>query len=92
MSNAECPECGAEIEIEHEDGPGDNFEYECPKCLKSFSYSVELIEEISCAKAPCLNGAEHNWRKIEMLKEYPDWKECRWCGREERGKRVESSQ
>ena len=94
MSDADCPYCGAEIEINHDDGYGYNedqvYEQDCGFCLKTFAYTASISVDHSAHKAECLNGGNHNWEPmINYPKRWPDAKRCKNCGKEDRGEKVE---
>jgi len=63
----ECPYCGADVEINHDDGYGyeedGNYEQECPACEKVFAYTTLIAVHHRAWKADCLNGAPHQYKK-----------------------------
>ena len=66
MSDVECPYCGADIEICHDDGFGYEedlrHEYECPECEKMFVFTTSISIYHEAFSADCLNDAEHKWK------------------------------
>lgn len=71
MSDLECPYCGAENEVCHDDGIGysedEAHEMECGTCEKNFVFYATIHFHYSPRKADCLNGSPHQlreWRKI----------------------------
>ena len=93
MSDIECPYCGAAEEICHEDGYGYEedrmHEQECGHCGKTFVFTTCISFDYDVSCADCLNGGEHTWESVcHVPKLYPDWKRCRDCGKEDRGKRL----
>jgi transposase-like protein len=66
--DVECPYCGAEQEINHDDGygydDGDTHNQECPECGKTFTYTTSISFSYEVMKADCLNGGEHIWKPI----------------------------
>ena len=62
----ECPYCGAEQEINHDDGYGYEedtaFEQECGSCEKTFAFTASIIFMHEAKKADCLNGGEHKYK------------------------------
>ena len=64
MKDIECPECGHEQDIDHDDGygydEGFRYEQECSKCEKTFVFTTSISYYYRAHKAPCLNGSPHN--------------------------------
>lgn len=95
MSDVECPYCGEEQEINHDDGygyeEGRTYEQECADCEKNFAFTTSISFYYDASKADCLNGAEHNYAPVCSTARdiWPDWKRCKDCDHEERGKYVE---
>lgn len=60
----ECPYCDAEIDCNDEDcnETSENYESECPKCGKSYTFTVDWSKNIYPAKADCLNDGKHDWK------------------------------
>ena len=62
----ECPYCGKELEINHDDGfgyeEGVNHEMECGGCEKNFVFETSISFYYEARKADCLNGKEHKLR------------------------------
>lgn len=92
-----CPYCGAEVEICHDDGYGlreDRLhEQHCHECGQTFVYETYISVTHELFKADCLNGAKHKWEPVvHAPQHYPNWKRCCDCGKEDRGKRVEAAQ
>jgi len=66
MKDVECPYCGKEQEINHDDGYGYNesetFEQECSACDKIFTFTTSVSFYYDVKKVPCKNGdGEHRW-------------------------------
>jgi DNA-directed RNA polymerase subunit RPC12/RpoP len=90
MNDIECPYCGADQEINHDDGygyeEGKTHEQECGDCGKNFAYTTSISFYYEAAKADCLNGLPHNMAKvIHYPVLWPDWARCKDCGHEVRG-------
>jgi len=72
MSDVECPYCGADQEIDHDDGYGYEedrvHEQECNECEKAFVFKTSIHFYYEVSKADCLNGAPHNFK---ATKTYP---------------------
>jgi hypothetical protein len=84
MSDVNCPYCGAEIEIDHDDGRGYEedrlHEQECPKCEKIFVYTTYVMYSYSVKTADCLNGGEHKWKPTMTYPKEFTVMECSECG------------
>jgi hypothetical protein len=86
MSNdLECPYCGAENEVCHDDGAGYEedvcHEMQCCECEKNFVFTTYISFSYTPYKADCLNDGEHQW---EIVLGYPKHKElaemrCKDC-------------
>ena len=78
MNDCECPYCGADVEICHDDCYGYEedqiYEDSCSACGKNFAYTICLSVDHYPYKADCLNGSEHDY------KSYGDRERCRQCG------------
>jgi len=66
MSDINCPYCGSEEEICHDDGYGydenQNHNQSCGNCGKTFVYTTAIIFLHETFKADCLNEeSEHDW-------------------------------
>ncbi len=63
MKDIECPYCGEEQEVCHDDGQGYDedvlHEMQCCKCDKNFTFTTWISFTYESYKADCLNGAEH---------------------------------
>jgi len=70
--DTECPYCGEDVEINHDDGYGysedETHQQECGACGKTFTYTTMIHFGYSTRKADCLNGGEHDYR---MTATYP---------------------
>jgi len=86
MDNVECPYCGKETEICHDDGAGFQEdileETSCEHCDKSFVYDTYISYSYTGYKADCLNGEEHKYAPTNTYPiEYTKWR-CADCGKE----------
>lgn len=85
MSDTECPYCEAEVEINHDDGYGYQdgrvYNQECRKCGKTFVYTTSTSFHYEPFKAPCLNGEEHKWKKVNGIpvEYYVKRHRCEYC-------------
>lgn len=97
MSDIECPYCGEDQDICHDDGQGyaeDTLhEQQCGDCEKNFVFTTSISFYYEADKADCLNGAEHNMQPVISTARniFPDWKRCKDCGHEVRGRYVEQN-
>jgi hypothetical protein len=86
MSDVECPYCGQNQEINHDDGygyeEGVKHEQECSNCEKTFVFETSITFLYDAAKAPCLNDGEHEYKPTCTIpKEYTRMR-CIYCGSE----------
>jgi len=83
MYDCECPYCTKGMEDPddcHE--PEVLYDHECPHCGKNFVFTIDYSPIYNTHKAPCLNGAEHEYKKtITYPPEYAKWK-CIHCEKE----------
>lgn len=81
-----CPYCGAELEVCHDDGfgyeEGVKHEMECDKCKKRFVFETSIFFIYEPKKADCLNGAEHNYKRTVTFPEEFSMMKCEFCGAE----------
>lgn len=88
MSDVNCPYCGADQEINHDDGYGyeeDSIhQQECVECDKTFTYTTSISFSYDVNKADCLNGSPHEWKAIASHPAYP-LERCQTCGESRRG-------
>ena len=89
MTSVDCPYCGKEVGINHDDGygyeEGEVYEQECEHCGKTFVYTTGILYVYHPEKAPCKNGEEHSWKDVQG---YPsgyqsNWHICEWCNKKE---------
>lgn len=87
MADTECPYCGAEQEINHDDGYGyeedELHEQQCSECEKQFVYTTAISFHHHASKADCLNGSPHDYKKTSTYPpEYAKLR-CSMCGDEQ---------
>ena len=84
MKDAECPYCGAEIEINHDDGYGyaedEKHQQECGRCGKTFVYTTSISFYYEVEKADCLNGGKHDYQKTSTYPPECATLRCTTCG------------
>ncbi len=83
---ADCPYCGNENEINHDDGYGfeedEIFEQQCAKCEKYFAYTTFTHFSYTARKAACMNGGKHRRKRTRTHPpQYARWR-CVACGDE----------
>lgn len=66
MSDIECPYCGAELNIDHDDGKGyhegELHTQECSSCDRIFGFWTSIHTYYEAVETPCLNdGVPHDW-------------------------------
>ena len=79
----ECPYCGADQEVCHDDGHGYaedvRHEHTCSECGKTFVFTTFISFDYTPHKADCLNGGEH---ELKLTNTYPrrySQMRCRHC-------------
>lgn len=83
----ECPYCGKEQDIDHDDGYGydenETYEQEC-ECGKTFVYNTSIMFHYAVYKAPCKNGGNHKWKQIIGAPRayFVGCDRCEYCGEE----------
>lgn len=90
MDDVECPYCGEEQEINHDDGhgyAGDTVHSQrCDGCGSNFGFETTKAFHYEVKKVPCLNGEDHVWEKvIHGPKYWPDWVRCKACSLDKKG-------
>lgn len=88
--DVECPYCGKEVDISHDDGygyeEGEAHQQQCTFCDKYFVYYTSIMYSYDAEKADCLNDGKHDW---EPQSGYPRQHfigrfSCTVCGEEQR--------
>jgi hypothetical protein len=76
----ECPYCGANQEVCHDDGFGYEegilHHTECSECEKKFVFNTYITFDYEAYKADCLNGSPHKY-KLNFVD--PKWDHHRYC-------------
>lgn len=66
MKDLECPYCGHEQDVCHDDGFGysedELHEVECDACEKTYGFRTIIILHYDPVATPCLNGEPHQWK------------------------------
>lgn len=82
----ECPYCGSDVEINHDDGYGydeDQIHNQgCRACGKTFVYTTSIDVSHELSQADCLNGGEHMWEKTKTYPPEFARMRCTVCGEE----------
>jgi len=83
MSDIECPYCGSEQEINHDDGFGYEedvvHEQECNSCEKTFVFTTSIHFYYTASKADCLNGSEHRFKATMTVPRKYTRMRCKDC-------------
>ena len=94
----ECPECGGVVPVVESDLPveyDESVSFKCSWCEKKFMLCFRTSYYISAYKAPCMNGAPHEYGRVpfEMDGEFKgcsgiiyhhfEVKTCKICGHKE---------
>ena len=86
MSDLYCPYCGENLGSHVDDYHEQDTEYEhrCPKCEKNFIFTIDYVPYFSSNKADCLNGVEHDYRKITGYPKefFKNKRRCFMCSKE----------
>jgi hypothetical protein len=86
LHDGNCPYCGADIEINHDDGYGyeENtlHQQECWKCSKTFTFDTTIHFSYELHLAACLNDGEHVWEKTKTWPVEFAKLRCKTCGEE----------
>lgn len=84
MSDCECPYCGEDVEICHDDGAGYDesatHQQKCPHCEKTFVFTTAIHFTYSPGRADCLNGAQHEYQTTDTFPREAARLYCVWCG------------
>ena len=70
--DTECPYCGEDVEINHDDGYGysedETHQQECGACGKTFTYTTMIHFSYRTRRASALMALLGLWRKPKCLK------------------------
>lgn len=83
--DAKCPYCGANVEINHDDGYGygdDLYNQTCGRCDKTFTFTTTTVHYYDTSKADCLNGSPHDFVRTRTIPAEFAQLRCRLCGEE----------
>jgi len=84
MNDIQCPYCGHEQEVCHDDGENysenEAHEMECYKCEKVFVFYTEISFDYSPKKADCLNeGGNHDYKPTHTVPRKYTKMRCSMC-------------
>lgn len=86
MKDIECPYCGEELEINHDDGcgysEGELHQQTCCHCDKTFTFWTSIYFSYDVHKADCLNDGEHIWEVTHAFPIECRKLRCKTCGEE----------
>ena len=81
-----CPYCGTEIEISHDDGFGyeedELHQYQCHECEKYFVFTTCISISHDLIKADCLNDEDHDYQETRTYPRIFTKLRCKTCGDE----------
>jgi hypothetical protein len=84
MSDMNCPYCGVQQSVNHDDGHGYEegvlHEHECSACEKTFVFNTGIRFYYTPYKADCLNGADHDFKFAPAIPTQYSKMRCRGCG------------
>ncbi|MDH3981307.1 MAG: hypothetical protein OES84_00225 [Kiritimatiellaceae bacterium] len=86
MSDIECPYCGAEQEINHDDGYGYEEDIlhnqECVSCEKIFTFYTSVSFSYKAYTADCLNDGKHSFKRTNTYPIKYTTMKCSMCEEE----------
>lgn len=84
MKDIECPYCGTEQDIDHDDGKGyeenERHQQQCVKCEKTFIFTTYVLYSYTPYKAECLNGGDHEYYPTHTYPTEFTEMMCHLCG------------
>ena len=93
MYDLECPYCGKEQNVDHDDGNGysedEIHQQKCIECKKTFVFTTGIIYVYSPEKADCLNGGMHKWKSSSTFPKEASRMFCEYCGEERQPTKAE---
>ena len=83
--DVKCPYCGADNEINHDDGKGLDEDVlhrqSCQSCDRTFTFTTSISFYYEAYAAPCIDGnEEHEWEETKTLPRCCRRLECSVCG------------
>ncbi len=86
MGDLYCPYCDENLGDHFDDcyEADTEYEHECSKCEKNFIFTISYYPTYSGEKADCLNGAEHDYQKINGIprEHFENKRRCSMCSKE----------
>ena len=86
MHDIECPYCGHEQEVNHDDGHGyaenELHEQQCGECYKTFVFTTYISYSYEPYKADCLNDGEHDFKATSTYPKECTRMRCSQCNKE----------
>lgn len=83
MSDIECPYCGHEQEVNHDDGANYDesvtHQMECYECEKEFVFTTCISFDYYPEKADCLNGGAHDFKPTCTVPRQYTKMQCTMC-------------
>lgn len=82
----QCPYCGADQEILHDDGQGCEEDVlhrqECTVCGKTYAYETSIDVSHEAFAAPCIDDGNHKWEETHATPRCMRKLRCSVCGEE----------
>ena len=86
MSDMECPYCGDQQEVNHDDGhgyaEGVKHHHYCTYCGKAFVFETFIHMAYEPARADCLNDGQHVWTPTQTWPKHRTRMVCSHCDEE----------
>lgn len=86
MKDLECPYCGKDLEVCHDDGDGysedEKHQMNCSFCEKEFVFTTSVSYYYDPEKADCLNDGNHDFKLTSTYPREFSKMRCSMCGEE----------
>lgn len=83
MTDMDCPYCGADQEVCHDEGQGYEegvkHEHTCQQCGKTFVFQTYISFDYEPSKADCLNGSPHQFKMSKTWPRQYSKMQCQHC-------------
>jgi len=86
MNDMKCPYCGADQEVNHDDGQGYDqdvaHQQECSNCGKTYIFKTVISFDYYPEQADCLNGEPHRYKPTMTWPKSATKMRCEICEEE----------
>ncbi len=86
MKDIECPYCGHEQDINHDDGygyqEGIKHQIQCHECEKTYVFETHISFHYEAEKADCLNDDKHDFQLTHTIPIEASEMRCTMCDKE----------